>query len=218
MKLNIQSDVIKALLIIAAKGDIRYYLNGVCVDARENGDVVLVATDGHRLLAVPMEAADVEELAPGEYIIPRDVLAAVKPNKAGRTTFPLSLEITTPAPAPDPERPGVTVQARPVFTLIGATTATGLTIGGRYPDWRRVMPASATGEPGAYQPAYIGDFGAVAALLHGSTKVHPKIHQSGPEGSALVSCLGRNALGVVMPLRCDAEELAHPGLPAWALK
>ena len=48
------------------------------------------------------------------------------------------------APVPE-KRPGVTVQGRPVFTLIGATTATGPTIDGRYPDWRRVMPASTTG-------------------------------------------------------------------------
>lgn len=216
MKLTIQSDVLKALLIVAAKSDVRYYLNGVCIDARANGDVVLVATDGHRLLAVPMAVDDVEELAPGEYIIPRDVLAAVKPNKAGRTTFPLQLEVTAPAPVPDPERPDVMVQGRPSFTLTGATTATGATIDGRFPDWRRVMPSNTTGEPGQYNPAYVGDFGAVARLLTGRDS-YPIFHQSGA-GSALVSRLGMNALGVLMPMRVDAEEMAHPGLPAWAVK
>lgn len=216
MKLSIQSDVIKALLLVAAKNDVRYYLNGICVDARANGDVVLVATDGHRLLAVPVAVDDIEDLAPGEYLIPRDVLAAVKPNKAGRTTFPLQLEITTPAPTPDPERPGVTVQARPTFTLTGATSATGATIDGRYPDWRRVIPASTTGKPGQYNPAYIGDFGAVARLLTGKD-TYPIFHQSGAS-NALVSRLGANALGVLMPMRVDDDELAHPGLPAWALK
>jgi DNA polymerase-3 subunit beta len=66
MKITIDHSIIKALLICAAKQDIRYYLKGVCVDARANGDVVLVATDGHRLLAYPVAVDNIEALAPGE--------------------------------------------------------------------------------------------------------------------------------------------------------
>ena len=43
--------VVKALLVFAARGDVRYYLNGVHV-RREGDGVLLEATDGHRLLRV----------------------------------------------------------------------------------------------------------------------------------------------------------------------
>ena len=77
MKLTIDHNVIRALLLCAPKTDLRYYLVGVCVDARANGDVVLVTTDGHRMLTYPVAADAIEALAPGEYIIPREALEAV---------------------------------------------------------------------------------------------------------------------------------------------
>lgn len=212
MKLTIQADVIKALLIIAAKDDVRYYLKGVCVDAREN-DVTLVATDGHRMLAVPVPETDIEDILPGQYIIPRETLAMVKPCKAGRTTLPLELEITTPAPVPDPERPGVTIQAPTQFTLRGATVATGTVIDSKYPDWRKVMPKSASGAVAQFQPAYVGDFGVVATLLSGRKDAWPTIHHNGTSG-ALVTGLGNGALGVIMPSRHETEPF--PALPDWA--
>ena len=43
--------VVKALLVFAARGDVRYYLNGVHV-RREGAGVLMEATDGHRLLRV----------------------------------------------------------------------------------------------------------------------------------------------------------------------
>ena len=106
MEIKITHETLKALLIIAAKDDIRYYLKSVCVDVTDKG-TALVACDGHRLLAVP--ADDVTDAMPGEYIIPRESIAAIKPCKAGRVTLPLELTITKPAPVPDPARSGVTV-------------------------------------------------------------------------------------------------------------
>lgn len=196
MKLTIDHSVIKALLICAAKQDVRYYLKGVCVDARANGDVVLVATDGHRMLAYPVAADAIEALAPGEYIIPREALEAVKPCKAGRTTLPITIEID--------------VARRLENKITGATSAITPLIDGKYPDWRRVIPKSVSNEPAQFQADYIGDFGRVAELLGG--KHGPMIHHNGSSG-AIVGNLGA-ALGVVMPMRLDEP---FNGLPAWAL-
>ena len=74
MKITVTHDTVKALLLIAPKSDIRSYLQGVCVDVR-NSQVTLVATDGHRLLAVPVSADDVESAIDGQYIIARRYLA-----------------------------------------------------------------------------------------------------------------------------------------------
>ena len=44
-----------------AANDIRYYLNGVLVTPRAEGGVYLVATDGHRLMAVIDESGSVDK-------------------------------------------------------------------------------------------------------------------------------------------------------------
>jgi len=197
MKLTIAHDTIKALLLVSPKSDIRSYLNGVCIDVRQ-GMVTLVATDGHRLLAVPVTADNVESATDGQYIIPRDTLDAVKPCKAGKHSLPLTIEI---------------VDTR--ITITGATTATSPTVDGRYPDWRRVTPTSANNEPAQFNSDYLASFGKVAALLGASTKtgVTAVIHHNGT-GAALVTFPTSEALGVIMPLRVDNDK--HPGLPAWA--
>jgi DNA polymerase-3 subunit beta len=202
MKLTITHDTIKALLLVAPKSDTRYYLNGVCVDVR-NGAATLVATDGHRLLAVPVTADDVESAIDGQYIIPRDVLDAVKPVKVPRSdNLPLTIEI---------------VDTR--ITITGATTATSPTVDGRFPDWRRVTPATASGIPAQFNSDYLGAFGKVAELLGAKTKtgVTAVIHYNGT-GAALVTFPTSQALGVIMPCRVGATDsvVHHPGLPAWA--
>jgi len=195
MKITISHDTIKALLLIAPKSDTRYYLNGVCVDVRA-GAATLVATDGHRLLAVPVAADNVESATDGQYIIPRDTLDAVKPVKISRgDTLPLAIEI---------------VDAR--ITITGATTATSPTVDGRFPDWRRVTPTSANNEPAQYQPEYIASFGKVGELF-GGKNVKCVIHYNGM-GAALVTFPTSEALGVIMPLRVDSDK--YPGLPTWA--
>jgi len=195
MKLTIAHDTIKALLLVSPKSDIRSYLNGVCIDVRQ-GMVTLVATDGHRLLAVPVTADNVESATDGQYIIPRDVLDAVKPVKIPRSdTLPLTIEI---------------VDTR--IAITGATTATSPTVDGCFPDWRRVTPTSANNESAQYQPEYIAAFGKIGELF-GGKNVKCVIHYNGT-GAALVTFPTSEALGIIMPLRVDSDK--HPGLPAWA--
>lgn len=214
MKLTISHDIIKALLLMAAKQDVRYYLKGVLVDVRAQ-DVALVSTDGHAMLAVPyLDDAEGDRIV-GQWIVPREALEAVKPMKAGRTSLPISIEIVPGTQTPDPERPGVTLKAPDTIVITGATTASTKPVDGRYPDWRRVMPGAASGEVAQFDPALVSRFGDVHALLSGSTKGKPVIHHNGNSG-ALVSGLGRDSIGVLMPLRVDADDMRHPGLPSWA--
>ena len=208
MKITIDHSVVKALLICAAKQDVRYYLKGVLVDARAS-DVTLVTTDGHRMLAYPVATDAIEALAPGQYIIPREALEAVKPCKAGRVTLPITIEIVTAPDQPDLERAGVTIKGKTSITVTGATSAVTAPIDGTYPDWRRVLPKTVSGEPAQYQAEYLGDFGRIADLL--GTK-YPHIHYNG-SSAAIVGNLGA-ALGVLMPMRSDAE---FSTLPTWAL-
>lgn len=199
MKITIDHSVIKALLICAAKQDLRYYLKGVCVDARANGDVIFVTTDGHRLLAYPVATDAIEALVPGQYIIPREALEAVKPCKAGRHVLPITIEIDTAKGLEN--------------KITGATSVVTPLIDGKFPDWRRVMPAQVSGEPAQYNPEYVSGFGDICKLLGG--KYGPHINHNG-SSAAPVTNLGP-ALGVIMPLRLDDDEIKFSALPAWAL-
>ena len=214
MKLTIDHAILKALLLVAPKQEIRYYIKGVLVDVRAQ-DVTLVSTNGTMLLAVP-HLDDVEgDRLIGQWIMPREALEAVKPCKAGRSSLPIAVEILPGAQTPDPERPGVTIGAPDTITITGATATITKPIDGRYPDWRRVMPGSASLEVAQFDPALVATFGDVHSLLSGSTKIKPVVHHNG-SGGALVSGLGRYALGVIMPLRVDTDDMVHPGLPSWA--
>lgn len=212
MKITIDHSVIKALLICAAKQDLRYYLKGVLVDARAS-DVTLVTTDGHRMLAYPVATDAIEALAPGQYIIPREALEAVKPCKAGRVTLPITIEIVTAPDQPDPERAGVTIKGKTSITVTGATSAVTAPIDGKFPDWRRVLPKTVSGELAQYNPEYVSGFGDICKLLGG--KYGPYINHNG-SSAAPVTNLGP-ALGVIMPLRLDGDEIKFSILPSWAL-
>jgi DNA polymerase-3 subunit beta len=213
MKITIDHSIIKALLICAAKQDIRYYLKGISVDARADGTLVLVATDGHRLLAYPVAVDNIEALAPGEYVIPREALEAVKPVKAGRTVLPIQIDIVTAPDTPDPERVGVTIKGKTSITVTGATSAVTAPIDGKFPDWRRIVPASTSGEIAQFNADYVAGFGDVCKLLGGS--YGPFINHNGSAPSVVTNLPG--ALGLIMPLRLDGDELKYTGKPAFAL-
>jgi DNA polymerase-3 subunit beta len=211
---TIDHDVIKALLTAMPKQDIRYYLVGALIDVRES-DITLVATDGHMLLAVPVHPDNIESaIPPGQYIIPRATLEAVKPAKAGRTTLPIRVSVHVPEPTPDPDRPGVKLKHAPTITLEGATTATTAPVNGRFPDWRRVVPATSSGELQQFDPALIARWGQIHSTLGG--KIPPTIHHNG-NAPAWISGLHHGAIGVLMPVRDDTNVRDRAPLPSWAV-
>lgn len=206
MKLSINHSIIKALLLTAGKGDIRYYLNSICLDVSQ-GKATLVATQGHTLLAVPIEG---ENLIDGEYIIDRTIFESVNPIKAGKIEFPLELSIIQ---EPDKIEGDKTIKGLINVTLTGSTSATSRLVDGRYPDWRRVIPRNQSKESAQYKPEYIMIFGKITTLLSGKKDQFPTLHHNGQSGS-LVSNLGKGAIGVIMPLRQDDD---FPYLPDWTL-
>jgi hypothetical protein len=175
-------------------------LNGILIDAREN-DATLVASTGSIILAVPLDVESIEDRTIGQFIIPRELLEAVKPVKIGRTTLPII----------------ITVGSDGACSVQGATTASGKLVDGTYPYWRRVIPATASGEAGQFDPDLLAIFADVQRLLSGAGKSRPILHHNGT-GSARVSNLGAEAIGVIAPMRYEEylELLELPSLPAWA--
>jgi len=215
MKISIQHDIIKALLIVSGKKDIRYYLNSVCISARANGDIVLVSCDGSRLLAYPVSADDVEyaegeSVFVGECVIPREALESVKPVKYGKGSFPITVTLNREADRQDPERVGVTIKGKITIEVKGSTTTTTSPVDGKYPDWMRIMPAKVSGEPAQYNADYVGDFGKVCVLM-GNKLAAPIINHNGTE-AAVITNLGQ-AIGILMPMRINTD---FTSMPSWA--
>ena len=196
MQFTILADTLKALTLIAAKDDRRYYLNGVCIDVAVTGatQAVAVATDGHMLIAVPLLLdADITMLgsAAGQYIIPRELIDGLKARKGAFAT--------------------VKLDARSVTINVGGANITAPLIDGQFPDWRRVVPLTVTGLASQIDADYLHAMKKAHKLLGGSYS--PTVAHNGAEtgdGGAARVLLAADAIGVIMPLRADKPVLYTP--------
>lgn len=114
-------DTLKALLLVAAKKDIRRQLNGVCFEVRSKVPR-LIATNGISLLAMQLgtELVDCEDF---EAIIPRGDLELAIKGETGR----YNIDVT------------IMVEAKNLAKFT-AGKVSGDCTEMLFPDWRRVMP------------------------------------------------------------------------------
>lgn len=193
MKFSIPVNTVKALLSAAGKQDIRYYLNGICLDIRST-DSVAVATNGHILLALPIVPVDDDSpRLVGQFIVPRALLEQVKPAK----NADVIIEIFHGTPA--------------VALHCNGTMITGALFDGKFPDWRKVVPTQVSGLVSQFDADYVATFGKINKLL--GSKYSPAIAHNGGEngadGAARVLLTG-DAIGVIIPMRCDSTALDYP--------
>lgn len=211
MKITIDHSIIKALLVFAAKNDLRYYLNSIAIDATRDR-VALVATDGHMLMSIAVPASDVDNKLTGEYIISRADLEAVKPMKAGKHALPITIEITEPAPTPDPDRAGVMIKHNTTYKITGLTSVTNTLVDGKFPDWRRVIPPTLSGEVAHFNLELITRLNDARKAL--SVDWHNVVIHHNGRSAAQVTGLGNESIVIVMPMRVDSDD--KPMIPAWA--
>lgn len=175
------------MLLIAGKKDIRYYLNGLCVEYSSEITRV-IACDGHKLGIY--QAAAPDNRGAGSIIIPRDVIESL-PKKAGILTFS---------------------QITETFWSIdtGVATIKFVPCDAKYPDFRRVVhPIQAAGTSGAaagFNLEYLNQFEKCGNLLAGSklrVGNRLRLHHNGDAAAlVLLNCVDGFA-GVVMPMRDD---------------
>jgi DNA polymerase-3 subunit beta len=176
---------LRAALLFSAVKDIRYYLNGVLFQVSECHDSRLVATDGHRLAII--KTGDVPDALPGDYLIPYDAIKAIK--KGARGFNNVDLEISGD---------------EFLFREYGGILSGGKLLDGKFPDYQRVIPRieNMTGEAGSFNAAYLADI--QKALIELGQKLGAfKLHQNGPNNSAVTIDAGCGFLCVVMPLKTD---------------
>ena len=189
MQFSIKQSQLKALLLLAPKSDIRYYLCGVFVEFNQT-TTRLVATCGHKmgLLNHPSE----DNQGSGSLIIPRDVIENLP--KAGKTD---AILIFTKE-----EKTGYWK-----LDNYGTQTIFGQ-IDGRFPDYRRVCDFKTSGEAASFNYEYMVQFLKVQHALGGSKTCTVNLYQNGTSG-ALVTLAGvDNFAGVIMPIRSDATNQA----------
>jgi len=188
MTITVQTNQLKALLLCAAKKDIRNYLNGVFFESNTAG-LTAVSTDGHRLLAIQLEFND--DLEPLSVIIPRAAIEQAVKTKAVSLIINFDMDDKT-------------------FSITDSSiTINGLLEDGVFPSWRRVIPSTINNEAVSFNNDYLSDFDKVSRLLCGG---NCKVLHNG-NNSALVRFNDNNILGVVMPLRdCFTAENSPP---AW---
>ena len=188
-----QCTTIQALLITAAKKDIRYYLNGVLFE-RRNGMATLVSTDGHRATAISLGSNAGPDV---QFIVPTDVLRACKGKNDVVVTFDDQTKMVT------------------VAILNGTFYANE--INGTFPDYRRVINwphGEFTGNP-AVNPDYLADCKKQAMLMAGQKSPAPNFITFGENNNVLVDIGVPEFIGVVMPVRKDKVVVSHTCRPIW---
>jgi len=133
--MEIKEGVFSAINSFAAKGDVRYVLNGVMVDAGPDG-VFLVGTDGH---AIAVARIDATPRPVRQYIIAGEVADLIAKNKRK----PIEFDI-------DAMR----------FDNINA-----IEIDGRYPDWRRVIQYKPSDAIAFFDPKFHARVDAAARMI-----------------------------------------------------
>ena len=191
MQFSIKQSQLKAMLNLAAKQDIRFYLCGVFVEFNQQ-TTRLVATCGHKmgLLNHPSE----DNQGAGSLIIPREVIENLP--KTGK--FDPELTITKF----DGNATGWTI------VIPGGTQIVFQQIEGNFPDYRRVCNFKTSGEAASFNYEYMVQFLKVQHALGGSKTCTVNLYQNGTSG-ALVTLAGvDNFAGVIMPIRSEAVNQA----------
>lgn len=187
---------LKAALVIAAKGDIRYYLNAVKVEIGVR-ETRYVGCDGHKLILLRADVIDPKvQQAPADILIPREAIELAVREKFHEPTLGVPLLY-------DAENPTAEARLGSVFFK---------PVEGKYPDYRKVIPKQASGERGAFNPAYLMHFHKAASIAFGN-RAMPQIWQNGSAGALVLDSGNPDFVGVVMPMRDETRGSA----PAWAV-
>ena len=167
--------------------DTRHYLHGVFVESYD-GYAIMVATDGHRLLARRIEDESIKPIP--SFIMPAHVLKQWKFK-----------------PSDDDRKVGIISRSKGEFHVIdGDVTRSFKGVDGTYPDWRRVIPSSVNETWGQFNWEYMHDFAKIGKALGIGA---PRLVMNG-EGPALIKFKDDDTIGVLMPMRADKPNAIAP--------
>lgn len=172
----INPEIVLALREFIPQKDNRSYLHGLHVELNQS-ESFLVATDGHALLAYHHNEGHGEaDKGQVRFTVPKELLVGLKP----RGSIAIIL---------DEDQKTCTLHQQ------GASRFSNV-IKDRYPDWRRVVPPSISGEVALYNPALMVPIAKAAKHLGA---LHSYVTPNGDSGGHVG--FGReDIVGVIMPL------------------
>lgn len=190
VSLTVPASYIAVLKLFTSKTGMLY---GICLEIGRK-EARILATDG-KVLGCFRLATDQPQLdAPlTNIIIPSDMFQSLKQTKG-------QVEIIIE----DVESGGVGSEMSYSVTIIYApmcVSISGKTMGIRFFDYRRVIPAEVSGEPAQFDPHYMTVLAKAGSILHGAKNKHCVSIGYNGENAALISLGDDNFIGVLMPLR-----------------
>jgi DNA polymerase-3 subunit beta len=194
MKFSIQRKHIRAMLHLAAKKDIRYYLQGVNV-VRDNRGTYLEATDGHVLgrLLIDGIRSDTKQ----NVILPTEALAKLKGTKKQSDEW-LHFDVN-----------GLSVEC-----IDSQSTTRFSASDARFPDTDRVIPLvfkSEDEKPASFNPDLLIRFVELSEELYGKRQI-PNVLQQGTSCCIVdFNHMSTDFIGVMMPIRSHG----NAKVPEW---
>jgi DNA polymerase III subunit beta len=194
MKFSIKRKDIRAMLHLAAKKDLRYYLQGINV-VRDNRGTYIEATDGHVLGRLLIDGIRSDTKL--NVVLPTDALQKLKgTKKQGEEWLSFSVD-------------GLAVEC-----IDSQSTTRFSAHDARFPDTDRVIPMVINPEdiqPATLNPDLLSRFVDVSEELYGKRQT-PMVLQRGSQ-SALVAFpqMDDHFIGVIMP----TKEYAPAKVPEW---
>lgn len=178
---TIPVQILKAALMFAPKADVRYYLRGVCVDPSRR---IVVATDGHTLLAARYPGADTDAADGAAFIVPRETVElGIK-----------SLDRKTALAETEIEHDSRTRALR-----VGRVA--GEAIDGTFPDYDKVLPKHPSGKVTQFNADYLARAQDALMLIAGSKTPGVHIAHNGDAPAILTRDDCGTAFVIVMPCR-----------------
>jgi DNA polymerase-3 subunit beta len=192
--INFYRKDLKAASRFMAVKDIRYYLCGLLIESNPM-ESRIIATDGHILIVNRCDAKD-DNAGNFTGIIPADTVKTIlswkPPYKNAGDNIPIV--ITAPDDAAGEHRVEWCGNAA-VFKLIDA----------KFPDYRRIIPESASGDAAFYNPDYLVKV-ARAADDYGRKDSRFVLKYNGD--SAGVAVINNDCFVVIMPMRQDQADIS----------
>ena len=194
MKFSIQRKSIRAMMHLAAKKDIRYYLQGINV-VRDNRGTYIEATDGHVLGRLLIDGIRSDTKL--NVVLPTEALSKLKgTKKQGDEWLSFSVE-------------GFAVEC-----IDSQSTTRFSAHDARFPDTDRVIPMVFKDDdvkPSTFNPDLLVRFVDVSEELYGKRQI-PMVLQRGNQSSIVSFPQMDDAfIGVIMP----TKEYAPARVPAW---
>jgi DNA polymerase-3 subunit beta len=199
--LTILSHILPAMAILAAdKKDIRAHIRGVYMEVSAK-EIRFAATNGvvMGVCRIKHETHDITETI--HCIIPAGLIAGIK----GHDT--LTLEIGEPS---DERR-----LQRELTISQGGTKQTMQSHAEDYPDYRRIIPETTSGEPAQFDPDLLSQLKKFGKAININKNGYFAIAYNG-DSAAIADFNTENLIVVIMPIRIDEGIHAVRGCPSWA--